>query len=490
MTSEKPHILLTGATGYVGGRLLRVLEQNHHRVRCLARHPEVLADRVAPATEVVKADLDDMESLHEAVRDIDTAYYLAHALGSGANFEEQEQLAAKNFAEVAREAGVKRIIYLGGLGRDDTDLSPHLRSRHEVGRILTESGAQVVEFRASIVIGSGSLSFEMIRALVRRLPLMITPRWVRVPAQPIAVNDVIAYLTAALDLPLEPDSKSVIYEIGGADVVSYGDLMRECARQRGLRRYIIPVPVLTTYLSSLWLHLVTPLLATVGRKLIDSIVHASVVNDTSALEAFDIAPMGVKDAISQAFRNEDQEVAETRWADAYSSLEHRSWGGAIFRNRLVDSRAMFVEATPEQAFAPIECIGGSTGWYYGNALWRLRGMLDVLMGGPGMGRGRRDPMKLRNGDVLDCWRVEAVDPPHRLRLAAEMKMPGRAWLEFEVTPEGAGSSVRQTAIYDPVGWLGLAYWYAIYPLHAAIFRGMLRNLVRAATKPSHSITGH
>ncbi|MCL4215919.1 MAG: DUF2867 domain-containing protein [Candidatus Hydrogenedentes bacterium] len=490
MTSENPHILLTGATGYVGGRLLRVLEQNHRRVRCLARRPEVLRSRVAPTTEVVQGDLDDSGSLGEVVRGIDTAYYLAHALGSGANFEEQEQLAAKNFAAAAREAGVKRIIYLGGLGRDDTDLSAHLRSRHEVGRILTESGAQVIEFRASIVIGSGSLSFEMIRALVRRLPVMITPRWVRVPAQPISINDVIAYLTAALDLPLESDSKNVIYEIGGADQVSYGDLMRECAHQRGLRRYIIPVPVLTTYLSSLWLHLVTPLLATVGRKLIDSIVHASVVNDTSSLEDFDIVPMGVKEAISQAFSNEDQEVAETRWADAYSSLEHRSWGGAIFHNRLVDTRAAFVKATTDQAFAPIERIGGNTGWYYGNVLWRLRGMLDVLMGGPGMGRGRRDPMRLRTGDVLDCWRVEAVDPPHRLRLAAEMKMPGRAWLEFEVTPEASGSSIRQTAIFDPVGWLGLAYWYAVYPLHAIVFRGMLSNLARAVTTSPNNTSEH
>src|SRR3990170_4342259 len=291
-------ILLTGASGYVGGRLLAALEAAGHRVRCLARHPEFLQSRVASTTQVVKGDVLDPESLAAALDGVDTAYYLVHAMGSGNTFEEEESRAAGNFADAARAAGVRRIVYLGGLG-SGSRLSPHLASRQETGRILRESGVPTVEFRASIIIGSGSLSFEMIRALVDRLPVMITPRWVRIKSQPISIEDVIAYLLAALDVSLED---SVVLEIGGEDVVSYRDIMREYARQRGLKRIMIPVPVLTPGLSSLWLGLVTPVYARIGRKLIDSIPHETVVKDDRALQMFKIRPRGIRAAIERALR--------------------------------------------------------------------------------------------------------------------------------------------------------------------------------------------
>ena len=306
-------VLLTGASGYVGGRLLRLLSEKSIPVRCLSRHPELLSARVTSSVEVVQGDVLDRESLSAALAGVGSAYYFIHSMGSADNFEETDRRAAQNFAEAARDAGVQRIIYLGGLGDEKEQLSPHLRSRHEVGEILRSTGVQMIEFRASIVIGSGSLSFEMIRALVEKLPIMITPRWVAVPAQPIAIEDLLNYLVAAL---LLNGNDSRTYEIGGSDQVSYGELMREYARQRGLRRLLIRVPVLTPRLSSLWLGLVTPLYARIGRKLIDSIRHPTLVRDSSALADFDVRPVGYRDAIAAALRHEDREFAETRWSDA------------------------------------------------------------------------------------------------------------------------------------------------------------------------------
>jgi uncharacterized protein YbjT (DUF2867 family) len=472
----KPLILLTGATGYVGGRLLKALEQAGHHVRCLARRPEFLRPRVAPTTDVVAGDVLDRGSLTTAMKGVQAAYYLVHSMGSRGAFDEEDRRAAGNFGEVARDAGVQRLIYLGGLGNPG-GLSPHLQSRQEVGEILRASGVQTIEFRASIVIGSGSLSFEMIRTLVERLPMMVTPRWVSVQAQPIAITDLVQYLLAALGLAVEGNS---IFEIGGADQMSYRDIMREYARQRGLRRLMIPVPVLTPRLSSLWLGLVTPLYARVGRKLIESMRHPSVVHDATALRRFGIQPQGVREAIALALRHEDHDFAETRWSDALSAAGPlRDWGGVRFGSRLVDSRVAHVEAPPARAFAAIRRLGGASGWYYGNWLWRLRGRLDLLLGGVGLRRGRRALDALLVGDTLDWWRVEAFEPDRRLRLAAEMKLPGRAWLEFEVDAEATGSTIRQTAMFDPVGLLGLIYWYAVYPLHRVVFTGMLRGIVQA-----------
>ncbi len=354
--SAPPLLLLTGATGYVGGRLLARLEATGRRVRCLTRRPEALRPRVGQGTEVAFADVSDPASLPGAMAGGDIAYYLVHSMGSADGFEEQDRAAARKFGAAARAAGVRRIIYLGGLGDADRATSPHLRSRREVGDLLRASGVEVIEFRASIVLGSGSLSFEMIRALVERLPVMIAPRWVAVKTQPIGITDLLAYLVAALDLPA---AGSRIYEIGGADQVSFGELMQEYARQRGLRRRIIPVPVLTPRLSSLWLGLVTPLYARVGRKLIDSMTVPTVVRDESARRAFPIAPLGVHEAMAQAIANEDREQAATRWSDALSaSGERRDWGGIRFGSRLVDSRTATVRVAPADAFAPIARIGG------------------------------------------------------------------------------------------------------------------------------------
>lgn len=474
-----PPTLLTGATGYIGGRLLRALERDGRRIRCMARHPDFLRSRVRSTTEVVAGDVLDASSLAPALSEVETAYYLIHSMGSRGGFEAQDREAAQNFGAAARAAGVRRIVYLGGLGDEADHLSAHLRSRHEVGEILRASGVPVVELRASIVIGSGSLSFELIRALVERLPVMVAPRWVSTPAQPIAISDLLAYLRAAAELPLEG---SRTFEIGGADVTTYGELMREYARQRGLRRWIIPVPMLTPRLSSLWLGLVTPIYARVGRQLIDSMRHSTVVTDTSALQAFSVRPRGFQEAIAAALRNEDAELAETRWSDALSVAgAPRTWFGVRFGPRLVDSRVAEVAVPPDRAFAPIERIGGRTGWYAADWLWHLRGWMDLLVGGVGMRRGRRDPDRLLAGDTVDCWRVETVEPNRRLRLAAEMKLPGRAWLEFEVEPTAnGGSRIRQTAIFDPVGVLGRAYWYSVFPLHQIVFGGMLRGIARRA----------
>jgi uncharacterized protein YbjT (DUF2867 family) len=487
--SNTTHVLLTGASGYVGGRLLRLLSERGCAVRCLARNPELLQARVNAGVEVVAGDVHDRASLDNALRGIDVAYYLIHSMGARGDFAERDRLGARNFAEAARAAGVRRIIYLGGLGDATTALSPHLRSRQEVGELLRQSGVPTLEFRASIVLGSGSLSFELVRALTERLPVMITPRWVAVEAQPIGISDMLAYLVAALDVDLQA---SRVVEIGGADRTSYAGLMREYARQRGLKRLMLPVPILTPYLSSLWLGLVTPVYARIGRKLIDSIRHSTVVRDTNAQQLFPIRPAGYREAIAAALRNEDRDFAETRWSDALSAGDaRREWTGMTFGARLIDSRCARVRASAAQAFAPIRRLGGDRGWYCSNWLWNLRAFLDLLFGGVGMRRGRRDPEQLVPGDVLDFWRVERIEPDRRLLLVAEMKLPGRAWLEFEVTPLETGEcEIRQTAIFDPIGVLGRLYWYSIYPLHVLIFAGMFRAIGRLACREALEFRGH
>jgi hypothetical protein len=311
---------------------------------------------------------------------------------------------------------------------------------------------------------------------------MICPRWVEVKAQPIAIEDVIAYLVAAQDLPLE---QSAVFEIGGPDQVSYGEIMQEYARQCGLRRWMIPVPVLTPHLSSLWLGLVTPIYARVGRKLIESMRNPTLVLDKSALTVFSIQPMGLKEAVKRALHHENLEYAATFWSDALSSSgKPASWGGVRFGTRLVDSRTVHVSVPPALAFAPIQRIGGSNGWYFASFLWQIRGFFDLLVGGVGLRRGRRDPDALVAGDALDFWRVESVEPDRRLNLVAEMKVPGRAWLQFEVEPTNHGSVIRQTAIFDPAGLSGLLYWYALYPIHYCIFKGMLHRIAAIAQRES------
>lgn len=479
---ERSRILLTGSTGYIGGRLLGILEANGYKIRCLARRPEYLEGRLGENTEVMKGDLLNLESLLPAMEGVHTAYYLVHSMGTKGDFEEEDRQAARNFREAAEISGVSRIVYLGGLCSRDYSGSPHMRSRREVGEILRGSSIQVLEFQASIIIGSGSLSFELVRSLVERLPVMIIPRWVCTEAQPIALKDVLAYLAAAMGKEIDGDQ---IFEIGGRDVISYRGLMEEYAKQRGLKRLMIPVPVLSPRLSSLWLGLVTPVYARVGRKLIDSIRLPTVVQSPVSSDDFGFAPAGVADAIADALRNEDQEFAQTRWSDAHSSSGlSGELGGIRLGARLLDSRRINVNVPPVQAFRPIRRIGGKTGWYFGNWLWSIRGLIDLMVGGVGIRRGRRDPESLRLGDTVDWWRVAAYEPGEKVLLEAEMKVPGRAWLEFvvEETEEG-GSTVTQTAVFDPVGLPGMLYWYLLFPLHTLIFAGM----IRAIAKQSKSI---
>ena len=477
-------VLLTGASGYIGGRLLHGLESSGRRVRCLTRRPEIMQGRVGPATEIVVGDLLDRASLDAAFEGVQIAYYLVHSMGGPGDFEVLDRRAAANFADVARLAGVRQIVYLGGLGRGD-DLSPHLASRQEVGRTLRASRIPTVELRASIVIGSGSASFETVRALVEHLPLIAAPRWVQTLAQPIAVEDVVDYLLAVLEFDRPADA---IYEVGGDDQVTYADIIREYARQRGLHRRVIPTPVITPRASRRLLGLATPVYGRVAAAMVESLRNETIVNVPAARAAFAIRPRGLSAAIERALVNEDREFAETRWSDALPQPSPLHWGGLTFGRRLVTSRVMRVRLEPEEAFKPIQRIGGNTGWYAANWFWRLRGLVDTLRGGVGLRRGRRDPEDLRDGDTVDFWRVERLEKGCLMRLAAEMKIPGRLWLQFEVDPGEHDSLVRQTTVFDPAGYVGLAYWYLLYPVHHRVFGAMMRGIRRAmepeSTTPS------
>jgi uncharacterized protein YbjT (DUF2867 family) len=478
-------ILLTGASGYVGGRLLRRLEASDRPLRCLTRRPEVLRDRVQPQTEVVEGDVLVRGSLDPALHGVHTACYLVHSMGGAGNFEELDRRAAINFAEAAAAAGVAQIVYLGGLGHDD-ELSTHLASRHEVGRLLRSRGVPTVELRASIVIGSGSASFETVRALVEDLPVIFAPPWVETLAQPIAIEDVVDCLLSVLEFERPVDAT---YEIGGADQVTYADVMREYARQRGLRRRVVRMPLITPRASRVLLGLLTPVYGRIAAAMVESLRNETIVTRPATHAALSAPRRGLGAAIERALVNEDQEFAETRWSDTMPQERPLGWGGLTFGRRLVASRVVRVGRTPDEAFAPIQRIGGTTGWYAANWFWRLRGLLDTLRGGVGLRRGRRDPDDLRAGDTVDFWRVERVESGRLLRLAAEMKIPGRLWLQFEVDSADHDSVVRQTTVFDPAGYVGLAYWYLLYPIHHRVFSRMLRGIQRAMRPRSEARAG-
>jgi hypothetical protein len=379
------------------------------------------------------------------------------------------------FGRAAAEAGVQRIIYLGGLGDPETVHSKHLISRQEVGRALAESGVPVIEFRAAVIVGSGSASFEMIRHLTERLPIMITPRWVNTRCQPIGVRSVLEYLVEALEHP----AAQGIYEIGGLDILSYREMMLRYARLRGLRRLIISFPVPKPELSSRWVDLVTPIPFRIAHPLVESLQTEVVVRDTRALETFQVRPTGYDEAVERALARMATEDVETTWASSlasFSAAQPEADRLGAHEGMLLDRRRRRVGASPEKVFEAICALGGEEGWPAGNALWQLRGFLDRLAGGVGMRRGRRHPRELRVGDPLDFWRVEALEAPHLLRLRAEMKLPGRAWLQFEVRPDPEGSRVEQTAFFEPRGVLGYAYWYSVLPLHRFVFPGLVGAL--------------
>ncbi len=472
-------ILVVGASGYVGGRLVSLLQARGHDLVLTSRDARPLAARY-PEMTVVAADLLDPATLPPALEGIEVAYYLAHSMGAGERgFAERDRLAASNFGAAAAQAGVSRIVYLGGLGDDAADLSHHLASRHETGSELAAHGVPVTEFRAAVIIGSGSASFEILRHLTERLPVMITPRWVGTRCQPIGIRDVLEYLAGALD---HPEATGIV-EIGGPDILSYGDMMRTYARLRGLRRLMIPVPVLTPRLSSYWVNLVSPVPAGIARPLIEGLRNEVIVRDPGPASTFDVQPLPFVEALQRAIDRTDGHEFESTWFDALATPDKASLPSLTsHEGMIVERRGRVVAAPPEQLFAEVERMGGEADWPYANVLWRVRGLMDRLVGGVGMRLGRRDPDHLRVGDALDFWRVEEVQRPRLLRLRAEMKVPGRAWLQYEVTPTEGGSRIVQTAFFEPKGLPGLAYWYALYPVHGLIFRGTVRVLAERATR--------
>lgn len=476
-----PVALVTGVTGYIGSHVVGPLARAGFAVRVSARHPERVSLGIrADATEVVEADALDPAAVAASLAAVDVAYYMVHALSEGAAYAERDRVSADLFARAARDAGVSRIVYLGGLGRDAGELSEHLASRQEVGRVLAGHGIPVIELRASIVLGSGSTSFEMIRNLTEKIPVMTTPRWVRMAAQPIAVSDVAAYLVAAATVRLPEGVTHRVYEIGGSEVVSYGDLLRLYARERGLKRLVIPIPVLSPGLSGWWLYLFTPKQATVGRQLAESLRFPTVVTSDEAARDFpEIVPIGATEAMRRVFADEDVAFSEIRWEKEFAG--HREPVHALREGRYIDSRTIRTACPPEAAFDPIACIGAEKGWYAFDTLWDIRGFLDIALGGPGHRRGRRDQYALIEGDYLEWWRVERVVAPELLRLYAEMKIPGQGWLQYELTSEDDATVVRQTAIFDAKGILGRLYWYAVLPLHHFVFNGTLEGIRRECT---------
>ncbi|MGO8870952.1 MAG: SDR family oxidoreductase [Acidimicrobiales bacterium] len=479
--ADGPHVLVTGASGYIGGRLVRRLRSRGVRVRCVAREVEHLEGRW-PGVEIVQGDLADPNEARRALDGIDVAYYLVHSMASGEGYPGRDRQIAETFASAAREAGVNRIVYLGGLGSPTQILSDHLTSRQEVGRVLATSGLRVIEFRAAVVVGSGSVGFEMIRYLTERLPVMITPRWLDRSCQPIGVRNVLEYLIEALDHP----GAEGVYEIGGSEVLSYRDMMAEYARIRSLHRVILPFPVPHPEWSSRFIDIVTPIPYAIVQPLVASMQTEVVVRDPRALNEFGVRPMSFRAALELALTRVTNEEVETTWASSLASFSgHRAHHRklAVHEGMLLERHWAHCSASPEIVYAVVCALGGEDGWPAGNALWQMRGLIDRVFGGVGMRRGRRHPRDLRVGEPLDFWRVEALEAPHLVRLRAEMKLPGTAWLQFEVRPNSDGSRIEQTAFFDPHGLLGYLYWYTFLPFHRFIFPGLIRAVcLRAETK--------
>lgn len=478
--TDRGRVLLTGATGYIGGRLARHLLEAGYRVRCVVRSPRKLASRPwadDPRLEVVELSLEDVEALAQAMRGCKAGYYLVHSMqAAGAAYAQQDRTLAKAFADAAQDAKLQRIIYLGGLGEMGDNLSKHLHSRREVEHILAGGSTPLTVLRAAMIIGSGSASFEMLRYLVERLPIMITPRWVQTEVQPIAVRNVLHQLVACLDVP---ETIGQTLDIGGPDVVTYHHLMQIAAQAMGLRRrWIIPVPLLTPRLSSLWIHLVTPVPYRIARPLGEGLRNRVVCRDDRAQQLMPQRLLGVREAIDAALGKLRQSEVETTWSDAGLLPGDAPWAGGT---EFVDERRLSINASAETVFQAVCRLGGGHGWYAADGLWRLRGMLDRLIGGPGLSRGRRHPQRIGVGDALDFWRVREIDPPAHLLLHAEMKLPGHATLGFRVQPEGDDRcTLIQTARFRPRGLAGIAYWYAVCPLHGIVFRGMIHGIGEAA----------
>jgi len=484
-------ILVTGATGYVGGRLIPRLLEAGYRVRAMGRAMEKLAcrpwahhDRI----ELVQGDVLDRDALTQAVHGCRAAYYMVHSMiAQKSSYAEADRIGARNMVHAADTGGLDRIIYLGGLGEiSNLGLSNHLKSRHEVADILQSGPVPTTVLRAAMIIGSGSASFEMLRYLVERLPVMVTPRWVHTPVQPIAIGDVLGYLKECL----EPESaRGETFDIGGPDVLTYQELIDIFCEEAGLpKRHILPVPVLTPKLSAYWIHLVTPVPAAIAMPLTEGLSVPVICNDNRIRDIIPITLTDCREAIRIALERVAQCQIDTCWSDA-GDLVPPEWaycgdagyaGGTIlecgYRTRLA--------AAPEEVWLPVSRIGGSNGWYYGNLLWELRGWMDRVVGGIGLRRGRRDPDEIRVGDALDFWRVLAMDPPHRLHLLAEMKLPGEAMLQIDIAAVGnKQTELRLLSQFLPKGLGGRLYWYATYPFHQWIFSGMLEAIAQRVGSP-------
>jgi uncharacterized protein YbjT (DUF2867 family) len=482
--SKSIKCLVTGVTGYIGGRLVPKLLNEGYKVRVLSRDASRLQGRRwADDVEIVEADVLEPETLPKALENIDVAYYLIHSMSgnSNANFHERDMQAARNFGEAAKAHSVERIIYLGGLGNPDDELSEHLSSRQQTGEVLRQSGIPVTEFRAAIVVGSGSKSFEMIRYLSERVPVMICPSWVYSKVQPIAIRNVLQYLVTAIE---KPETRNEIIEIGGDSVITYADMMRIYAKINGLKRFLIPVPVLSPGLSSHWVHWMTPIPAALARPLIEGLKNDVVVQNDKARQLFpEISPFSYQKAVELAIARIDTDDVETTWNDALISSkgDERPVVLETKQGLNIERRIRKVDASQQQVFKTFTSLGGEKGWLTFEWAWKLRGMVDRLVGGVGFRRGRRDPQQLRVGDALDFWRVEAIKQNELLRLRAEMKVPGRAWLELQATSiDKEQTKLVQTAYFAPKGLLGLCYWYGLYPIHSLIFSSMIDHIAKEA----------
>ena len=471
-------ILVTGSSGYVGGRLVTVLLERGYRVRCLVRTPgKVSSAPWREHVEIVQGDVGG--DLTEALEGVEAAYYLVHSIGSSAEWAEHDRVVAENFRRAADEAGIRRIVYLGGLGDHSSgELSEHLASRQEVGAELAKGGVPVVELRAAVIIGSGSASFEMLRYLVEVLPAMVTPRWVDTRCQPVAVRDVLHFLVESLTA----DVTGRVLDVGGPEVLTYRTMMAEYAEVAGLRkRLVVPVPFLTPGLSSRWIGLVTPIPPSLARPLIESLVNDVVVTGDAAVDVMPTAQLAYREAVTLALGRSLTGDVPTSWAHA--ELGGRppaepqptdpTWAGGTVN---LDRRERHVNASPAELFLVACSIGGRQGWYRSDWLWTVRGVLDSLFGGVGMRRGRLHPHQLSVGDPLDFWRVEALETDRMLRLRAEMLLPGDAWLEWQIEPTPTGATIVQTARFHPRGLWGRVYWVAVAPFHRFVFPGLLDGI--------------
>lgn len=481
-TTYSRRVAIAGATGYIGGRLAPRLIAEGNRVRCLVRSARKLSEREWAASldvEIREVDLNDGPALTRELSGCDAAFYLVHSMTSaGEAYASRDLQLALSFAQAARNAGVGRIIYLGGLGETGPDLSEHLASRRDVENALGSTGLPVTVLRAAMIIGSGSASFEILRYLVERLPVMITPKWVSTACQPIAVRNVIGYLAGCLEAPA---TVGQVYDIGGPDVLTYRQMMQIMAAELGLRpRWIIPLPFFTPRLSSYWIHLVTPLSSDIGKPLAEGLRNPVVCREDRITRCIAQDRLDVRQAIRAALSMVAGHRVETNWSMAGPIAGDPDWaGGTLFR----DTREVSIQAPDWAIYRAVCRVGGGHGWYAADWLWRIRGWIDRLAGGPGLRRGRRDPERVNFGEALDFWRVVDVERDRRLALRAEMKLPGEAQLEFHIEPGSAGiSTLRQTALFQPRGLLGLLYWYAVVPLHHVVFSGMLRGIHREAIR--------